>query len=170
MHDSCAELWGEFLGSSSEAAGAAAGASYTSWQFGHGVGQGDRLLAYVLSGSKRATTGALWAYEHEGEAVPRVGDFSVVTDGSGVARCVIQTNWVAIVPFDTVDEQFAYDEGEGDRSLEYWREVHWHYFVRELSALGMTARPDMPVVCERFEVVFLPYSPGSTALTGRPSR
>lgn len=154
MGDSCAELWSVFLGSGSDAAGEAAGSTYTSWQFGYGVEQGDRLLAYVLSGSKRATTGALWTYEHEGETVPTAGDFSVVTDGSGVARCVIRTTSVEIVPFDSVGEQFAFEEGEGDRSLEYWRRTHWDYFVRELASMGQTAQPDMPVVCERFDVVF----------------
>ena len=157
--DSYAELWAQFLDSGSDAATLAAGASYTSWQFGYGVEQGDRLLAYVLQGIKRATAGALRTYEHEGEAVPRAGDFSVVTDGSGVARCVIRTTSVDIVPFDTVDEQFAHDEGEGDRSLAYWRQVHWDYFGRELSAMGQAATPDMSVVCERFEVVFLAASP-----------
>jgi hypothetical protein len=29
--------------------------------------------------------------------------------------------------FDEVDEAFAYDEGEGDRSLQYWREAHTEY-------------------------------------------
>jgi uncharacterized protein YhfF len=154
--DSSARLWKGFLASGCEAAASAVDASYSSWQFGYGMEQGDRLLALVLSGPKRATAGALWAYEHEGEAVPRTGDFSVVTDGSGVARCVIRTTSVAIVAFDAVDEQFAYDEGEGDRSLEYWREVHWAYFVRELAGMGRVATPDMPVVCERFDVVFSP--------------
>ncbi len=154
--DSSAGLWSKFLVSGCEAAVSAADAPYTSWQFGYGVEQGDRLLALVLSGPKRATTGSLWAYGLEGEAVPCIGDFSVVTDGSGVARCVIQTTSVAIVAFDAVDEQFAYDEGEGDRSLEYWREVHWAYFVRELAGMGQVATPDMPVVCERFDVVFEP--------------
>lgn len=154
MQDSCAELWDEFLGSGSDAAASAAGAAFTSWQFGYGVEQGDRLVALVVSGCKRATTGALWAYEHDGEDVPRPGEFSVVTDGSGVARCVIRTTSVEIVAFDKVDSEFASDEGEGDRTLEYWRDVHWRYFVRELSGMGITARPDMPVVCERFELVF----------------
>jgi uncharacterized protein YhfF len=159
--DSSAELWSEFLRSGSAAAASAAGAPYTSWQFGYGVEQGDRLLALVLSGSKRATTGALWAYEHEGESVPRTGDFSVVTDGSGVARCIIRTASVSIVALDEVDEKFAYDEGEGDRTLGYWREVHWTYFVRELAGMGLAAKPDMPVVCERFELVFSPGIQGA---------
>jgi len=154
--DSCAALWDEFLASGVDAAASAKDASYTSWQFGYGVEQGDRLLDVVMTGPKRATAGALAAYEQEGEAVPEPGDFSIVTDGSGIGRCIIRTTQVDLVPFDQVDERFAYDEGEGDRSLEYWRSVHWPYFVRELESFGLVATPDMQVVCERFEVVFPP--------------
>jgi uncharacterized protein YhfF len=71
-----------------------------------------------------------------------------------MARCIVRTTSVSIVPFDHADEVFAYSEGGGDRSLGYWRKMHWDYFVEELSAIGGVAVPDMPVVCERFEVVF----------------
>jgi uncharacterized protein YhfF len=162
VRDSCADLWGEFIGSGAEAASSACGTSYTSWQFGYGVEQGDRLVALVLTGPKRATAGALWAYEHDGEDVPRPGEFSVVTDGSGMARCIIRTTAVDVVAFDSVDAAFAYDEGEGDRTLEYWRATHWDFFVRELSGMGLEASPDMPVVCERFEVVFPQAAPALT--------
>jgi uncharacterized protein YhfF len=158
MSDSCIALWNEFLASEEPAAASARGATYAAWQFGYGVEQGDRLLEVVLTGPKRATAGALAAYEQEDDAVPRPGDFSIVTDGSGVARCVIRTTQVDITPFDQVDERFAHDEGEGDRSLEYWRSAHWRFFVRELESFGLVATPDMPVVCERFEVVFPPLS------------
>ena len=156
MSDSCAGLWQEFLASGVDAAASAKDATYASLQFGYGVEQGDRLLEVVMTGPKRATAGALSAYEQEGEAVPRPGDFSIVTDGSGIARCIIRTTQVDIVPFDQVDERFAYDEGEGDRSREYWRSVHWTFIMRELESFGLVATPDMPVVCERFEVVFPP--------------
>ena len=154
MSGSAAELWDEFVHSASPLAASAAGASYSAWQFGYGVEQGNRLLECVLTGPKRATAGALWAYEAEGELLPVPGDFSVLLDGHGVARCVIRTVSVDVVAFDEVDASFAYDEGEGDRTLEYWRDVHWKYFVRELETLGRVAEPDMPVVCERFEVVY----------------
>ncbi len=74
--------------------------------------------------------------------------------GHGIARCVIRTTAVEIVPFDAVDADFAYDEGEGDRSLEYWRDAHWAYFTQELAGLGLEATHDMPEVCERFEVIY----------------
>jgi histidinol-phosphate aminotransferase len=148
-------LWERFLGSDSPAARDARGASYETWQFGYGVEQGDRLLALVLSRRKVGTAGALWAYEHDGEPVPSPGDFSVVTDGSGVARCVIRTTVVRVIPFDDVDAEHAAAEGEGDLSLTYWRDVHWRFFARELAGMGMAATHDMPVVCERFELVFI---------------
>jgi len=154
VSDSAVGLWRSFLASGSAQAEGAAEAGYSAWQFGHGVEQGDRLLDCVLRGPKRATAGALWTYEAEGERVPAPGDYSVILDGRGAARCVIRTTRVDIVPFKEVDAAFAFEEGEGDRSLAYWREAHWEYFVRELSDLGREAAPDMPVVCERFEVVY----------------
>lgn len=154
MSDSAARLWDAYVASGLPGAPAAVDATYTAWQFGYGVEQGDRLLACVLDGPKRATAGALWAYEAEGEAIPVPGDYSVLLDGHGVAQCIIRTTRVDVLPFDQVDAVFAFDEGEGDRSLGYWREVHWAYFVRELAELGREATRDMPVVCERFEVVY----------------
>ena len=78
-------MWAAFVGSDSPAAVSASDASYTAWQFGHGPEMADELLSVVLIGRKRATTGALRSYELEGEPVPRPGDFSVITDGRGIA-------------------------------------------------------------------------------------
>ena len=33
--------------------------------------------------------------------------------------------------FGDVDAQFAWTEGEGDRTLEYWREAHIRFFAAE---------------------------------------
>lgn len=161
LSDSASRVWEAYLASGSSAAASALGATYSAWQFGYGVEQGDRLLACVLEGPKRATAGALWAYEAEGERVPEPGDHSVLLDGHGIARCVIRTTRVDILAFDQVDAAFAYDEGEGDRSLAYWRDVHWEHFVRELTELGLKASEDMPVVCERFEVVYRAEKPST---------
>lgn len=150
MNDSVRELWAEFVASGLPDPDA----TYTSWSFGMGPAMADELLALVLEGRKRATAGSLWEYEHEGEAVPRAGDYSVVTDGSAVARCIIRTTGVEVVAFNEVTAEFAATEGEGDGSLEYWREGHWRYFTRELAEIGREPAHDMPVVCERFEVVW----------------
>lgn len=151
---SASQLWADFLASDTAKARAAQTSTYSSWQFGYGVEQGNRLLDCVLNGPKRATAGALRVNEAEGEPIPTPGDHSVILDGYGIARCIIRAAQVDIVPFDEVDDRFAYDEGEGDRSLAHWRDVHWNYFSRELAELGRRATHDLPVVCERFEVVY----------------
>ena len=98
----------------------------------------------------------LWAHERENKPVPRPGDPSIVTDFAGNAVCVIETVRVDIVAFNEVSAEFAATEGEGDGSLAYWRRAHDEFFGRECRRLGRQPAHDMPLVCERFEVVFRP--------------
>jgi uncharacterized protein YhfF len=114
----------------------------------------DELGELVRAGIKTATCSSLWWYEAAGEAPPKVGDLVVITNWAGDPLCVIETTEVQIRPFDEVDAQFAYDEGEGDRSLDYWRRVHTEFFTRELAEIGRELSESMPLVCERFRKVF----------------
>jgi len=154
MNDSAAAFWRAFLESGTPEAEAATGAAYSTWCFGVGGDMADELVELVLHGAKRATTGALWSYEAEGEPIPVAGEYSVVTDGAGIPRAIIRTTTVDVVRFEDVGAEFAAAEGEGDLSLDYWRDGHWRYFTRELAQIDRQATPDMPVVCERFELVY----------------
>lgn len=80
--------------------------------------------------------------------------YSIITDWLGEAKCIIQTKAVNIVPYNEVTEEFAATEGEGDKSLEYWRKVHWEFFSEECNEIGIEPTLNMLVVCEEFEVVF----------------
>ncbi|MCP4706735.1 MAG: ASCH domain-containing protein, partial [candidate division Zixibacteria bacterium] len=102
-----------------------------------------------------ATCGLVWAYEAENEKLPSVGDLSIITNWEGEPLCIIESIEVEINVFNEVDEKFAYEEGEGDRSLAYWRKVHWDYFSRECSNIGREPTETMPLMCERFRVVFV---------------
>ena len=112
----------------------------------------NELGQLVLDGVKRATASSLWGYETEGKALPEAGALSIVTNWHGEPLCVIETTQVDIDPFGEVSEEFAAVEGEGDGSLQYWREGHIRYFGRECARLGKEFLDDMPVVCERFAV------------------
>ena len=123
------------------------------WAFGATPEQADKLLALVLSGTKTATAGALWDYEAEGEELPAPGALGIVTDGRGVPHALVVMTQVDIVPFDEVSTEHAYLEGEGDRSLATWREVHEQFFTKHAEhSHGFS--PDMPVVLQRFTVLF----------------
>jgi len=114
----------------------------------------DELALLVLSGTKRATAGLIWSFEAASVPLPKAGDLSVVTNWAKTPLCVIETMRVDVVAYDQVSAEFAATEGEGDGSLGYWREAHWAYFGRECQRIGRFPDPKMPVVCERFAVVF----------------
>lgn len=114
----------------------------------------NELAQLVLAGRKRATAGLVWSFEAASTPVPSVGDLSVVTNWAKIPLCIIETKRVDVVAFDEVSDGFAAAEGEGDGSLEYWQEAHRAYFGRECRRIGRTPEPKMPIVCERFEVVF----------------
>jgi uncharacterized protein YhfF len=122
--------------------------------FGDSPELADELLALVLHGPKRATAGSLAAFEREGAPLPAVGDHWVAADGHGRPRAVLRTSEVRVGPLSSVDDQFAWDEGEGDRTRATWLADHEAYFRREAAAFGVTFDPDMPTVFERFEVVY----------------
>ena len=116
----------------------------------------NELGDLVRRGIKTATCGLLWSYQAEGEPLPQPGDLSIVTDWEGRPLCVIEITEVSVRPYNQVDAQFAYDEGEGDRSLAYWREAHWRFFSRECAQIGRAPAEDMPLVCERFRLLYAP--------------
>lgn len=124
------------------------------WAFGDGSRMADELGSLVVVGTKTATCSLLWEYQAEGQSLPQVGELSIILDGADRPLCIIETTEVQIKAYNEVDAQFAFDEGEGDRSLAFWRDAHWRYFSRVCQAIGRTASENMPLVCERFRVIY----------------
>ncbi|MGO1256169.1 ASCH domain-containing protein, partial [Microbacterium gubbeenense] len=73
--------------------------------------------------------------------------------GSDVPLAVIETVSIEVVPFDQVTEEHARAEGEDDRTLDSWRRIHREFFEEHVD-VGRPFADDMPMVCERFRVVF----------------
>ncbi|MGV7215859.1 ASCH domain-containing protein [Bradyrhizobium sp. UFLA05-112] len=111
--------------------------------FGDSPALADALLELVIKGIKTATCST---EDEPNTSTP--GERWVVLDGRGEPRCVIETTEVTYRRFHEVDAAFAYDEGEGDRSLAYWACAHRTYFGR----LGRF-QEDMMLMCERFRLI-----------------
>jgi uncharacterized protein YhfF len=142
--DAVAEFWRSFV------AATGVDGPYTAWAFGNEPAMADELALLVRDGPKRATTSLLASYEEDDEPLPREGDLSVVLDGQGEPVCVIRSVSVEVRPFGSVDERFACVEGEGDRSLEHWRETHVRFFTSE----GRPVSDDTLVVLDTFELLW----------------
>lgn len=130
------------------------GKPYIAEPFGDNPALADELGNLVLSGRKSATCSAVWEYQAEGESFPQVGMLWLVLDGQNQPMCVVETVEVTFRAFNEVDEDFARAEGEDDLSLESWREGHKRFFTRTLAEIGREFSEEMPLVCERFRVIY----------------
>ncbi len=142
--------WEQFLAAHPEHRGK----PYIAEPFGDNPALADELGNLVLSGLKSATCSAVWEYEAEGEPIPHVGTFWLVLDGRNEPMCVVETIEVTFRKYNEVDADFACAEGEDDLSLESWRAGHKRFFTRTLAPIGKDFSEEMPLVCERFHVIY----------------
>lgn len=140
------ELWSEYTKNNCSA-------EYEAWQFGTDA---DHLACLVVKGKKTATS-SLYAWYKDGkEKLPLAGNYQIILNTKNEAVCIIQTKKVACVPFEKVTKEHAFQEGEGDQSLEYWKRVHKAVFMQEAASMGEEFSEQSLVVCEEFSCVYVP--------------
>ncbi len=121
---------------------------YVVASFGDTPDTEDDLASLVVSGTKRATASLLRYYAGGDEPLPRV------VEGNGVPRCIYRITQVDVQPLSAVDDRFAWDEGEGDRTLAWWMEAHRAFFMRQAAREDFLFHNEIDVVLARFEVVW----------------
>jgi uncharacterized protein YhfF len=129
-------------------------ADYEVVAFGDSPEMADELGSLILNGPKRATAGLYRDFENDLDGLPKVGGYVVVVDGKAAPLCIFQTTEVRIRPLSSVDEKFARDEGEGDRTREWWLAAHADFFQRQAEREGFEFTPNIKTVFERFKVVW----------------
>ena len=82
------------------------------------------------------------------------GTFDIILDSQNQAVCIIEITKVSVEPFNQVSADHAFKEGEGDKSLAYWRKMHEDFFTEWLREAGLTFTPDSKVVLEEFRKVY----------------
>ena len=128
--------------------------TYIAEGWGDGPEMADELGALIVEGIKTGTCSALWEWEAEGNPIPITDLITIVLNGHSEPLCIVETTEVFIRNYNEVDAEFACSEGEGDLSLKYWREAHQNFFSRTLSKIGKEFSEEMPLVCERFRVIY----------------
>lgn len=150
-NDSTKSIWKEFLSKHTEyASQEIPKAGY----FGDNEKDADTLATLVSKDIKRATSHSLLGLQLRKETMPKIGDFFIVTDWKGKAKSIVRTASVKLVPYFSIHSEHARLEGEGDKSLAYWKKVHWDYYTRELEPFNRLPRESMIIVFERFELLY----------------
>jgi uncharacterized protein YhfF len=128
---------------------------------GHTRVLADTLAELVASGVKRAHASLLRDFEKDLEPLPQPGEHIVVLDGDGVPRAIVRNTHVEKRLFNQIDDQFAFDAGEGDLSLRWWLNAHRQDFAERAEAEGFEIDDHVPLVLEYFELVW-PLAPVSS--------
>ena len=79
----------------------------------------DECAELVIKKIKQATSTSVWWFEKNKEEIPKIGDLAIVTDWNNEPKAIIITKKVQIVKFKNITVEYAFIEGEGDKSLEY---------------------------------------------------
>ena len=153
LSPACQQMWQEYLDVVPDAEKAQRW-FYGVLRLGATPESADDGALLISRGIKTARSSLLWEYEAEFRPLPQVGSLSIVENGRDQPVCVVKTTQVDTRPFREVDLRFAYDYGEWDRSLKTWRLECWEAFGAQCATLEREADHKMPIVCERFRVVF----------------
>lgn len=148
---SAKNMWGDYLDSHLEHAFAEAPKII---QLGETEQSINRSVKLIKEGVKKATSYSLLGLQYRKEPLPKIGDFLVITDSNDKAQCIVRTTSVKLKPFFSITAEYVELEGEGDKSLDYWKKKYWDYFLHELKLFGRVPRESMIVVCQTFEKVF----------------
>lgn len=98
------------------------------WYLGKNKKQANRLYKHVLTGKKIATS---YLYNKNEKLTNNA--YSILTNWDKTKQLLILTTNIEIVPFNKVTKQHAYNEGEGTKTLRYWRKIHKKFFTHELA-------------------------------------
>ena len=108
----------------------------------------------VVKNIKQATAPSLWSFKINNEKLPRKGDLNIITDWNKIPKAIILTTKIELIKFNEITAKFAQKEGEGDKSLAYWRKVHKAYYKREMQGYKEGFSQDMIIVCQYFKTIY----------------
>ncbi len=116
----------------------------------------DELAELVVRGVKRAQATLKRDFEKDLDPLPQIGDHLVVLDGAGTPRAIVRTTHVELRHFNEIDDEFAFDAGEGDLTLRWWLTAHRQDFAERAEAEGFEVHEQIELVLEWFEVMWPP--------------
>jgi uncharacterized protein YhfF len=127
---------------------------FSATAFGHTRSVADELAQLIAAGDKRAHASLQSDFDNDDDDLPRPGDHVVVLDGQGQPRAIVRTTHVERRYFNEIDAEFAFECGEGDRSLAYWLIAYRQEFAERAEAQGLQVSDRAVLILEFFERVW----------------
>lgn len=122
--------------------------------FGGSAAMSDTIIALIASGEKTGTFSLEAEFEGFPERRPVVGGLVVVTHFEGPPVLLYRLTEVSSVPYRDIGLQHVVVEGPNARVVDVWRAIHWPYWGAMLQTKGRKPSMQMPVVFQRFKLLF----------------
>lgn len=116
------------------------------WKF---CSDNEKLIKLVLNNEKKATTSLYSEYMKNGKKLPKIGEKSIIQHDNNNDACLIEIEKVIITEFKNITDDLASIEGEGDKTLEYYKNEHFKIFKK----LDSNFNDESKVVFEIFKVI-----------------
>lgn len=114
----------------------------------------DELIALFLTGRKTAGSSLVIDYELNDEPLPVIGNFWIILNSISEPKLIVKTVGVERNLFKEIPQRVVIAEGEGDLSVEYWKQVHSQFFLPFLEEWGVENLEEAEVITEYFEIVY----------------
>lgn len=111
------------------------------WRF---ATDNNNLIKLVIQKKKTATS-----YLYKKDDIPTIDEESIICFDNKKEACLVKTTGFKIMKFKEMTEELAKKEGEGDLSLNYWKEVHYNFFKE----IDCDFTEDSKIIYETFELV-----------------
>lgn len=120
--------------------------------FGDSEEESVNIMEQLLRGEKTAVSHCVPYYIVTRSPMPKVGDYTMVTDFYGNPGCILKCVDVVIDPIGAIPEEVARQEAEGD--LEQWRGEKRREFKALSEKAGFHYNDELPVLMELVERVY----------------
>jgi uncharacterized protein YhfF len=113
----------------------------------------ESLLQLIAAGQK--TGGFSRPEELEAAGLtPHPGDYVILTDYDDRPRCLVQMQECRLLSFRDVGPEHTACESPAARDVDVWRGIHTRYWTPVLAAEGRVFTDDLPVLFQRFRLLY----------------
>jgi uncharacterized protein YhfF len=117
------------------------------WCFVDNKEMADALFDLVVRGEKTATS---YLFDN---SINENNGFSILTNWEKTQRAILLTTNKYVTEFDKVTLEHAFKEGEKDKSLKTWKEIHKDFFEKQSSLKNQKFNNNSKIICEEFILV-----------------
>ena len=120
-----------------------------------------QILELIQTGDKTGTFTLPWIVARTDQAPPKSGDAIILVDFDGKPKQLVRLSTVDEVPFGKITSEHTAIDGTPVRGLDVWKPLHTQFWNQMLEPFDLSVCDDMPVLIEKFELLYADSQPTS---------